>query len=383
MEGHHLDLLELPPPRELRNAIQYTPLEEQTLDTEVSSLLEKGAISPVPENQAYLVSPLFAIPKRDSDKFRTILDLRQLNEFVRYSHFKMDGLGTVKDLLRQGDYMVKIDLTDAFYHVPIARKDRRLLQFRWKDVLYQYNCLPFGLASAPRTFTKVTKPFMVELRSRGFRIVIYIDDILLIASSANLLLRQLSELLSLLESLGLTVNLVKSVLEPTQVLTYLGTGIDSTRMQFFLPDTKVKKVKKACLELLQSTRVTARDLASVLGLLSSTVQAILPAPLHMRELQHLKEECLRSSQRNYQSVVSLRSGSRAELRWWCDRLESVNGKNITAQKPDCIIQTDASKVDRSGWGAQCGEQTAGGRWTARERHLHINVLELKAATLGV
>ena len=250
VEGHRLDLLELPPPRELRNAIHYTPLEEQTLNTEVSSLLEKGAISPVPENQAYLVSPLFAIPKRDSDKFRTILDLRQLNEFVRYSHFKMDGLGTVKDLLRQGDYMVKIDLTDSFYHVPIARKDRRLLQFRWKDVLYQYNCLPFGLASAPRTFTKVTKPFMVELRSRRFRIVIYIDDILLIASSANLLLRQLSELLSLLESLGLTVNLVKSVLEPTQVRTYLGTGIDSTRMQFFLPDTKVKKVKKACLELL-------------------------------------------------------------------------------------------------------------------------------------
>ena len=107
----------------------------------------------------------------------------------------MDGLGTVKDLLRQGDYMVKIDLTDAFYHVPIARKDRRLLQFRWKDVLYQYNCLPFGLASAPRTFTKVTKPFMVELRSRGFRIVIYIDDILLIASSADLLLRQLSLIL--------------------------------------------------------------------------------------------------------------------------------------------------------------------------------------------
>ena len=53
MEGYQLDLLELPPPRELQNAIHYIPLEEQTLDTEVSSLLEKGAISPVADNQAY------------------------------------------------------------------------------------------------------------------------------------------------------------------------------------------------------------------------------------------------------------------------------------------------------------------------------------------
>ena len=54
-----------------------------------------------------------------------------------------------------------------------------------EGMLYKNNCLPFGLASAPRTFTKVTKPFTVEVRSRGFRIVIYIDDILLIASSAD------------------------------------------------------------------------------------------------------------------------------------------------------------------------------------------------------
>ena len=72
-----------------------------------------------------------------------------------------------------------------------------------------------------------------------------------------------------------------------------------------------------------------------------------------------------------------------ELQWWCDCLPHANGKKLVVAAPDVVIQTDASKINRSGWGATRGLQTAGGRWTTAERQLHINALELKAATFGV
>ena len=41
-----------------------------------------------------------------------------------------------------------------------------------------------------------------------------------------------------------------------------------------------------------------------------------------------------------------------------------------------IIQSDASK---KGWGAVFEGQEIGGRWTASEASIHINILELEAA----
>ena len=38
--------------------------------------------------------------------------------------------------------------------------------------------MPFGLASALRSFTKLLKPVMEALRKQGFRVVIYLDDML-------------------------------------------------------------------------------------------------------------------------------------------------------------------------------------------------------------
>ena len=127
-----------------------------------------------------------------------------------------------------------------------------------------------------------------------------------------------------------------------------------------------------------------RVLASILGMLASTAQALLPAPLHMRALQRLKTQTLQGTNRRaYEATVHLPPEVVEELQWWCDCLPHANGKKLVVAAPDVVIQTDLSKVNRSGWGATCGLQTAGGRWTRAGRQLHINALELKAATFGV
>ena len=47
---------------------------------------------------------------------RPVIDLRNLNCFVKYSHFKMEGIELVKSLVRREDFMVSIDLNQAFYN---------------------------------------------------------------------------------------------------------------------------------------------------------------------------------------------------------------------------------------------------------------------------
>lgn len=42
--------------------------------------------------------------------------------------------------------------------------------------IHQFKTLPNSLASAPRIFTKVTKPMLSDLRKHGHKIVSYIDD---------------------------------------------------------------------------------------------------------------------------------------------------------------------------------------------------------------
>ena len=110
----------------------------------------------------------------------SILNLKRFNAFLAYNHFKMEGLDCVKCLIERGDWMVKLDLQDAYYLVAVSSKHCKFLRFYWKGSLYEYICFPFGLFSAPRTFTKLTKSVVAQLRGLGIRLIIYLDDLLIL-----------------------------------------------------------------------------------------------------------------------------------------------------------------------------------------------------------
>ena len=64
----------------------------------------------------------------------------------------------------------------------------------------------FGLCTAPRVFTKILKPAMEMLRSLGIRLVIYMDDMLLMAESKQKLMEHVHLTVFLLENLGFIIN---------------------------------------------------------------------------------------------------------------------------------------------------------------------------------
>ena len=122
----------------------------------------------------------------------------------------MEGFHMVKDLIRPQDWLAKIDLKDAYLLVPIHLDHRKYLQFRWQSLTYQFNCLPFGLSCAPRVFTKLMKPVVAFVREKGMRLIIYLDNILVMCESQEELTKQVNLIQDLFAVLGLTINIKKS-----------------------------------------------------------------------------------------------------------------------------------------------------------------------------
>ena len=92
---------------------------------------------------------------KDTDKLRVILELSALNHYIVCPHFKMLTLQDVKLLLPEGFYTISLDLTDGYWHFPIAPAKRRCLGFSYLGPDYWFRALPFGLNVAPRIFTKL------------------------------------------------------------------------------------------------------------------------------------------------------------------------------------------------------------------------------------
>ena len=128
----------------------------------------------------------------------------------------------LKDLLKQGDFMTKVDLKEAYFAVPISESDKKYPRFSWRDKIYQFNCLPFGLSCAPWVFTKITKAVTAVLREISIRLIIYIDDMLIMAESEILLRDHIQGVIYLLENLGFVINFLKSLLEPRRIIDFWG-----------------------------------------------------------------------------------------------------------------------------------------------------------------
>ncbi len=85
------------------------------------------------------------------------------------------------------------------------------LRFAFEGTAYQYVLL-FGLALAPLNFSKCMNAALSPLRASGMHILNYLDYWLILAQSRDSLLLHL-------ESLGLCVNMQKSILAPSQSIT--------------------------------------------------------------------------------------------------------------------------------------------------------------------
>jgi hypothetical protein len=146
---------------------------------------------------------------------------------------------TVTNLLQQGDFLTSIDLKDASHHVLIHPQSRHLLRFQWRQQIFQYRVLPFGLSLSPLIFTKILKPVLRWARRKGIRITAYLDDLLIMGKTYQETKHATQQVCERMTQLGWLLNHQKSSLTPSQSLTHLGLHINTSTMTISIPGKKI------------------------------------------------------------------------------------------------------------------------------------------------
>ena len=184
--GYLLPLQKMPPLSLVPQI--FSSHQSQELSHQIQLLLAKQAIEPVlPPLTPGFYSHLFVVPKANGN-FRSIIDLSRLNQFLKIPSFSMESVFTIQKALEGSLWAVTLDLSDAYFHVPIHHKARHLLRFSVNHQVFQFKVLPFGLASAPFVFTWILRPFLGHLRKQGIQIHAYLDDWIIHHSYKNTLL---------------------------------------------------------------------------------------------------------------------------------------------------------------------------------------------------
>ena len=127
-----------------------------------------------------------------------------------------------------------------------------------------------GYGAAMHIFTKVSKvPFHTyEVR---FISVVFVDDLYLQGNNYKACLHNIENTIELLQNLGFTIHPTKSILTPTQRITFLGFVTDSVQMTLEITEQKKNNIHNLCLEILQKEKITLHTLASAIGNFVATI----------------------------------------------------------------------------------------------------------------
>ena len=115
--------------------------------------------------------------------WRLVSDFSRLDSGVDISHFHMETTQSVLQSLRPGDWMVSLDLQDAYLQFPVHLSSRHYPSFCVGESVFQFRALCFGLWMALQGFAHVMALVSSTMHRHGFRILRYLDDWLVLGSS--------------------------------------------------------------------------------------------------------------------------------------------------------------------------------------------------------
>ena len=370
------------------NSVRVTPIAgnyKKVLLEEVQSLLQKHAIEEVlDQTQVGYYSMYFLVPKKTGD-LRPILNLKPINHTIHKTSFKMETLQSIILSLQPNDWVVSIDLKDAYFHIPIHPEHYKYLRFAIGNQCFQYKVLPFGLTTSPRVFTKVLAPVMGFLRQKGVQVYPYLDDILVVAESPSLLQQDLELAMSVLMEAGYVINLKKSSLNPSQDSVFLGARFITNLNLVCLPVSKAENLVQLTKAFRVGKYLKVRVWLQLLGVMASTIFMVHKARLMQRPIQFFVNNHWNRKEQGLNHLIMVTRSLFQALTWWKNVDNLLLGLPLSPPQPRVVITTDASL---RGWGGAIVEldgvqvqMVCQGTWSPQQSALHINLLEMKAVFL--
>lgn len=382
-----MDSANPPQPAEMDNYAS-TSQNKEAVEKQILTEISEGRYVKTP-HKPQLISALGAIPKPDGG-IRLIHDCSQpqgkaLNDYVQEKwDIKYQTVKSALPHIKPGYYMAKVDLKSAYRSVGILPSQTQYTGLKWKfsgesEYTYLYDsALPFGARKSPGIFHRLTQSVTRMMKRRGFTVIAYLDDFLLIAPNREKCLAGLDALISLLRMLGFSIAWNKTV-GPTQALVFLGIHIDTVSMTLQLPTEKVSQLKCLLASFATKSRAACRQLQQLAGKLSWAATVVRGGRTYLQRVLNL----LRPLQKPHHKA-KLTNEFYADIQWWLKCLDTFNTKPIINDYSNTIhIYTDAC--------TQGGGILAPFDWcyidwrldTPKLANEHINVKETMAVIIAI
>ena len=223
------------------------------VEAELADLKSKGIISPV--KHSTWAAPIVPVLKKNG-KVRICGDYKlTINQAAPTETYPLPLIEELLTAMSGGKYFSKLDLQDAYLQLPLDSASKQYVAINTHRGLFQYNRLPFGIASAPAIFQRHMEMLLQGLDG----VSVYLDDVLVAGCTFDEHQNRLAEVLQRLENSGMRINKQKCFfLRPS--IEYLGHIVDEEGIR--PTEEKVKAIKEAP----APTNVT--QLRSFLGLIN-------------------------------------------------------------------------------------------------------------------
>ena len=149
-----------------------------------------------------------------------------VNRVAKIDSYPLPRIEDLFAKLSGGKTFTKLDLAHAYLQLVLEEKSRTYLTINTHKGLFQYNRLPFGVASAPAIFQRTIETILQGLPNT----CVYLDDILVTGETEEDHIRNLEAVLSRLESAGIRLKREKCVfMQPS--IEYLGHQISAAGLK--------------------------------------------------------------------------------------------------------------------------------------------------------
>ena len=172
----------------------------------VDSMLGAGVIEPSTSDWA---SPPVLVRKKDNS-WRYCLDFRALNNVTVKDAYPLPLIEDCLDSLAGKSWFSTLDMNSGYWQIPLAEEDKKKTAFMTRYGLFQFTCMPFGLANGPATFQRAMHHVLSGLIWDA--VVVYLDNISGVGETFEENLENLVEVLGRFRKFGLKLKASKSVL---------------------------------------------------------------------------------------------------------------------------------------------------------------------------
>ena len=214
---------------------QVHPSMVEDVRKHLQMLKDMGVIS---HSKSPYSSPAVIVKKKSGD-IRLCVDYRKLNQKCSSPGYSLPRMHEALDCLSGCQYFSCLDLKSGYLQLEVHPEDRPKTAFSVGPLgFYEFNRMPFGLASAPSSFQTLMESVIGSLNLN--ECLLYLDDIIVFSRSFEEHMERLRKVFEKLRNAGLKLNPSKCQFFKSSV-KYLGHVVSAKGIEACSDKVKVVK----------------------------------------------------------------------------------------------------------------------------------------------